>query len=252
MSKIMPKSSFSITTLSILLAGGLVSSANAVPQDFVGTWVNTNQNTGGITRLVVTPSGSALRIQVFGKCHPTDCDWGTTTLLTYGRTVQDSDHIGATATYNKGFSNTFLTFLLGGSGRTQINLQSFTQFTDNSGRQNYFAQEIFRKAGLTAPIQLSPPDGAVFNNYPRTTTLQWSPVTGAVSYTVEVDCFHCCQNNQWCSDVGGQTRIASNLTQTNYTFDFVGAQPGRWRVWAVDANGNAGPKSNWRTFRYTR
>lgn len=248
----MLKQSLTVAIFSSTIVGGIVNSAIAAPQDFVGTWVNTNQNTNSITRVVVTRAGTALRIQAFGKCQPSDCDWGQATLLTYGRSVQDADHIAATATYNKGFSNTLLTLTLGGTGRSQINLQGFTQFTDNSGRQNYLSQESFRRAGLTAPNQVSPAAGAVFNNFPRTTTLQWSSVPGAASYTVEVDCYHCCQQNRWCSDVGGQTRVAPNLSQTRYTFDFVGAQPGRWRVWAVDSNGNAGPKSNWRTFRYTR
>ena len=79
-----------------------------------------------------------------------------------------------------------------------------------------------------------------------------SPIRGAVSYTVEIDCYHCCQSNQWCSDVGGRTRIVPNINSTNYSFEFVGAQPGRWRVWAVDAVGRNSPKSSWYKFRYTR
>jgi hypothetical protein len=39
---------------------------------------------------------------------------------------------------------------------------------------------------------------------------------------------------------------------TEFEFNFVGAQPGRWRVAAVLANGEVGVKSEWRTFRYTR
>ena len=35
-------------------------------------------------------------------------------------------------------------------------------------------------------------------------------------------------------------------------FQFVGAQPGQWRVWAVDASGQEGAKSEWREFRYPR
>ena len=31
---------------------------------------------------------------------------------------------------------------------------------------------------------------------------------------------------------------------------FVGAQPGRWRVWAVDKEGREGFKSPWRLFVY--
>lgn len=33
--------------------------------------------------------------------------------------------------------------------------------------------------------------------------------------------------------------------------DFVGEQPGRWRVYAVDARGDAGLPSPWRYFRFT-
>jgi hypothetical protein len=39
---------------------------------------------------------------------------------------------------------------------------------------------------------------------------------------------------------------------TEFTFDFVGAQPGRWRVFPVNAAGQRGMPSEWRTFRYTR
>jgi hypothetical protein len=42
------------------------------------------------------------------------------------------------------------------------------------------------------------------------------------------------------------------VTGTSYTFNFVGAQPGRWRVSSVNGGGVAGPPSGWRQFRYTR
>ncbi|MDZ8055308.1 MAG: hypothetical protein RMX68_000265 [Aulosira sp. ZfuVER01] len=129
---------------SVALAAALVSPALAAPADFVGTWVNKDSNTRGVTRLVVTSAGgNKLNIQVFGKCHPTDCDWGTTSVTTYGLNVQDTNHTYATANYNKGFSNTLLTLDHAGS---QIMLQSFTQFLDNSGRQNYYSRDYFQKS----------------------------------------------------------------------------------------------------------
>ncbi len=132
-----------IAASSIALTAAVVSPAFAAPADFVGTWVNTNSNTRGITRVIVTQAGAnGLNVQVFGKCSPSDCDWGKTTLLTYGNNVQDTNHRFATANYAKGFSNTFVTFSL--AGNKQINLQSFTQFTDSSGRQNYAFQEVFK------------------------------------------------------------------------------------------------------------
>jgi hypothetical protein len=101
------------------------------------------------------------------------------------------------------------------------------------------------------PIQLSPANGSIFSNFPRTTLLQWSSVN-AFSYTVELDCFQCCAINRWCTDVGAKWRLTSNIRQTSYQFDFVGAQPGRWRwrVFAVSASGQRSPVSGWWTFTY--
>jgi hypothetical protein len=33
---------------------------------------------------------------------------------------------------------------------------------------------------------------------------------------------------------------------------FVGAQPGRWRVWPVNSSGQRGNPSEWRTFRFLK
>jgi hypothetical protein len=68
---------------------------------------------------------------------------------------------------------------------------------------------------------------------------------------VEVDCFNCCQVGQWCTDVGRKWVLSPALSGTSWTFDFVGAQPGRWRVWAISSTGSPGPKSGWWTFTYT-
>lgn len=101
---------------------------------------------------------------------------------------------------------------------------------------------------LETPRQLEPIKGAVFNYFPRQTTLRWSPVGGARSYCVEVDYY----DTDWVSE-RGETYIAlKNLSVMNYTFNFIGAQPGRWRVWAVGYNGEESPKSDWSEFRFTK
>lgn len=113
---------------------------------------------------------------------------------------------------------------------------------------------------LPAPVQLSPAEGIVFDHYPRLTKLEWSPVEGAVSYSVEVD--YCAggigtkggRNSQGC--VNPQPlRVTSNppasgIVSASYEFNFIGACPGRWRVWAVDKEGREGFKSPWRRFVY--
>jgi WD40 repeat protein/TPR repeat protein len=103
-------------------------------------------------------------------------------------------------------------------------------------------------ASLAVPQQVSPAEGRVFDDYPRHTTLEWTTVAGAASYGVEVDMFA----ERWCSQAPPcRTLRSTGLTTTSYAFDFFGAQPGRWRVWAIDDTGREGPVSAWRTFRYT-
>jgi C1A family cysteine protease len=210
--------------------------------DFVGTWLNVDPNTNGIPKIEIGSSGNNLVIHGYGACSPTYCDWGTVTAPFSGNPV--------TAVYTFSFKVDTLTMTLLPGERLHVNSKNV--FTDGSHR-DYIADYYFTKQSqsLVAPTQISPANGSVFNYYPRTTTLKWSTVNDATSYNVEVDCYSCCQINKWCSDVGGATRIESNLQTTSYTFDFVGAQPGRWRVWAVDSNGQVGPKSSWRYFSYT-
>ena len=102
------------------------------------------------------------------------------------------------------------------------------------------------------PLQVAPPSDSVFDHFPRTTTLEWTSVAGATSYVVEVDCFSCCRKNAWCTDIGGPSEVIRGITDTSYSFKFVGAQPGRWRVWAVDTDERESPRTEWRRFRYTR
>jgi hypothetical protein len=108
---------------------------------------------------------------------------------------------------------------------------------------------------LAAPTPLDPPSGSVFSHFPRTTTLSWSAVSGAAQYTVELDINTCGQDQStWCSDVQPDSfgNAKTTVTGTLHTFDFVGAQPGRWRVHAVDSSGQAGEPCDWQYFTYTR
>ena len=112
---------------------------------------------------------------------------------------------------------------------------------------------------LPAPALLLPADNVLLGHYPRKTRLEWKAVEGAASYAVEVD--YCmgwrpgcpdCPNPQPLNMTMKNNPPTSGIVGTSYEFDFVGAQPGRWRVWAVDHEGRAGFKSAWRKFRYTQ
>ena len=103
--------------------------------------------------------------------------------------------------------------------------------------------ELIELNSLEKPIQLSPANGQVFDHYPRKTTLEWKAVFGATTYVVEIGYK---SGNKWDS----YSSRYSNTT--SYTFNFVGAQPGRWRVWAVGAGGQESPKTDWWEFKYTK
>ncbi len=79
-----------------------------------------------------------------------------------------------------------------------------------------------------------------FDHFPRLTTLVWRPVPGAVSYDVSVE-FGNGPNNTTCSTPATCTvwlpQLTANTTNLQFVFQFVGAQPGRWRVVANDATG---------------
>lgn len=132
-----------LATSSAALMVTLAAPSFAAPADYVGTWVNKNPNTRSVTRFVVKKVGAdKLAVQVFGKCHPTDCNWGSARLITYGTSVQDASGAYGTAAYDQGFSRSLLTFNRAGQ---DVMMQGFTQFVDNSGRQNYYMREYFKR-----------------------------------------------------------------------------------------------------------
>jgi subtilase family serine protease len=115
-----------------------------------------------------------------------------------------------------------------------------------SNEGNNVTTDSYIVVDLTAPIHISPASGTVYSHYPRATTIEWQAVTGAASYEVQ------CQIEYpaW-SEVWYDYYYWTGITATNYTWNFVGAQRGRWRVRAVSATGGKGPWSGYWWFRYT-
>lgn len=46
---------------------------------FVGEWCNTDPDTRGITRVNITYHNESLKVHMWGRCHPIECDWGEAT-----------------------------------------------------------------------------------------------------------------------------------------------------------------------------
>lgn len=86
-----------------------------------GTWNACDQATRNLVRIVIAPSGAEITVHAFGACSPTPCDWGAVPGLVYA----DRDRI-----------------LDNGS----LILETFTHFTDKSGRSDYYARQYMCKA----------------------------------------------------------------------------------------------------------
>ena len=95
---------------------------------FEGLWLNRDENTGGITKIEIKKIDyNHLSIHPWGKCHPTDCDWGARTF--------EVENNPFTITWTSSFCTREMTFTL--QENDILHVHSFTHFTDNSGRPDY-------------------------------------------------------------------------------------------------------------------
>jgi hypothetical protein len=124
----------------------MAATAFASVIQFAGVWKNINPNTNGVTTLDIKVSGTNMTVRTWGKCSPTDCDWGTVTAYPYAKNV--SVNLANTARvvsaiYTTGFSETII--IIRPMGKARLRAETFTRFTDGSGRSNYNAAYIFKK-----------------------------------------------------------------------------------------------------------
>jgi len=104
---------------------------------FDGLWLNIDENTGGITKIEIKKIDSIhLSIHPWGKCHPTDCDWGARTF--------EVDINLFTITWTTSFCTRNMTFTLQENDR--LHVHGFTHFTDNRGRSDYHWDGYFYRA----------------------------------------------------------------------------------------------------------
>ncbi len=102
---------------------------------------------------------------------------------------------------------------------------------------------------ISTPKQMSPADGTVFDNSTSGATLEWTAVSGASSYTVEIDAYDS-SSGLWLSGSSG-SQIISGISTTSHSFEFPSQNLGRWRVWAVGPDGKESEKSSWWNFNYS-
>lgn len=113
---------------------GSGATTDIVASDFVGTWVNNDPNTNGTTRIIIDQNGSTMTIHGYGKCVPTDCDWGSIAVTYTGNPF--------IAVYEFGFKTDTLTLQL--VSKSSLHVHSVNVFHDGTYR-DYEADEYFHE-----------------------------------------------------------------------------------------------------------
>lgn len=121
----------------------MASDANS----FDGEFWNVNLNAIGMTRFQFSERAGRRYVSAWGRCFPTDCEWGETKLYIL-KTVRKSHVVHAFATWRFGSELVHFAFKM---KKEELFVESFSLLSEFQ----YFAKEIFKKDAvrtLAAPI----------------------------------------------------------------------------------------------------
>jgi hypothetical protein len=137
----------------VLLAAAAASARPAAAQSLEGSWTAADAR-GNLARLVISSDATGrTTAQGYGVCTPTECDWGSVPVSTFGRNVSDAIPSAGIAIFTSQATSTMVTFSLQPDSAV-LQVDVFTRFRDGSGRKNYAVHEVFRPTlalGTTRP-----------------------------------------------------------------------------------------------------
>ncbi|MGP0075723.1 MAG: hypothetical protein ACLPWF_27725 [Bryobacteraceae bacterium] len=123
-------------------AGTAAIAALISPSPLIGIWTNTDKTTNDIVKIVIAASGTGISVDVFGACVPTPCVWGKVPAISYAETVSSIPAVAFSAQYKFSFAQVIVVGHLNGK---YLEVETFTEFTDGSGRSNlYTADQLIK------------------------------------------------------------------------------------------------------------
>lgn len=120
----------------IPLAGAVAALVS--PATLLGTWINTNHATNDIVKIIIAAAGSNVNVEVFGACTPSPCVWGSVPGIAYAGNVSSAPAVAFTAEYKFSFAQVIVVGHLQGK---YLEVETFTEFTDRSGRSNLYTAD---------------------------------------------------------------------------------------------------------------
>lgn len=114
------------------------------PESLLGTWLNTNSATQGITRAILASKGGQVALQIFADSNPEVMEWGEAVASLFTADSSSTEAMAFSAFYDFGLMETLLQ---GHVRQGVLIIAKFERFKDNSGRSNYFSKEFFYRVG---------------------------------------------------------------------------------------------------------
>ena len=127
---------------------------NKLVSRLVGEWTNLDSNTGSLTKIIITNDNNELSIQAYGKCHPTDCEWGKVKVHEIAASIDDDDNIlpfdYCLAIWEidgkiKNALTQIMKITIETGPKPKLHIETITIFNDNSGRSDTHLYEIIEK-----------------------------------------------------------------------------------------------------------
>ena len=115
---------------------GAITDLHALP----GVWINSNPDTIGIARLVITESDRRLSVQAYAVGPEGLIDWGSTSVKVFAGVPTSRVAAGFTCLFDFGFVETELQGMI---MKGLLVLAQFHRFKDNSKRADYFVREYY-------------------------------------------------------------------------------------------------------------
>jgi hypothetical protein len=147
-----------------------------------------------------------------------------------------------------GNSNASYTFDFVGDqkGRWRVTAFNGTTYSTPSA---WWTFSYVTKPQMATPTLTNPVNNQVFGHYPRAITLSWKMAPAAAGYKLEMA--YCLADRVTCWNYAPITIL--DPLKSDYTLNFVGAQPGKWRVTTLGGSlyRDSSP-SAWRWFSFTQ
>jgi hypothetical protein len=112
------------------------------PTPLLGTWKNVDKTTRDLVEIIIAASGSGISVNVFGACSPTPCNWGVVPGSAYAANVSSSPAVAFSVPYTFSFAQVIV---VGHLHEHQLLVETFTVFTDGSGRSNLYTSDKMAK-----------------------------------------------------------------------------------------------------------